>query len=117
VLLAGAAGVVLGILALLGMHANTLIAASVIVYGAAMMLSGSASLRLQASGSHQIGETAAGQMSTGGGGIQALGGLVAIVLGLLSLTGGNSPTLVLVAFLVLGSMTVISRAALTLAAR
>jgi hypothetical protein len=117
VLLAGAAGIVLGILALLGMHANTLIPASVIVYGAAMMLSGSASLQLQALGSQQTGEHASGEMFAGGAGVQTLGGLVAIVLGLLSLTGGNSPVLVMVAFLVLGSMIVISRAALTITAR
>ena len=95
--LGGGAGIVLGVLALLGLAAPTLLAVSVIVFGAAMLVSSAAAARL-----HEA-SAAAGFESHGGA--HTLVGLSAVVLGILALLavgGAGAPlTLTLIGLLVL----------------
>jgi len=108
--LVGAAGVVLGVLALLGIVAPVLTAVAIIAFGGALVLSaGSArhlyqlQTALRRGGLAQSGgELIAGQMSAGSGGLQMLSGLAALVLGILAVSGVYTPILTLVALLVLG---------------
>jgi hypothetical protein len=114
VFIAGATGVVLGVLALLGMFPVVLSSVAVIAFGAALVLSSNSVL-----GMHQLrmammrygqpqaysgSEILAAEMATGSAGIQALAGLSAIVLGILAVIGsvGHPVTLTLVALLGLG---------------
>lgn len=81
---AGAAGIILGILSLLGIAPAVLLSVAIIVYGAALLLGGNVMAQF-ASGSGQI-----------------LVGLTAVILGILSLVGFNPIALMLVALLTLG---------------
>lgn len=85
--LGGVAGIVLGILALLGVASITLVSVALIVFGAAFLLSGVA----------QANSLAA---ATGG---NTFVGLAAVVLGILAVVGLNPIVLVLVGLLVLGA--------------
>jgi len=108
--LVGAGGVVLGILALLGIAAPSLIAVAVIAFGAALMLSSGSvrhlyrlqSLTRRTSGTLTGNEFMAGEMASGSAGVQLVVGLAAVVLGILSVAGVNPAVLTLVALLVLG---------------
>src|SRR5579885_1431156 len=90
----GIAGVVLGILALLGVAPYTLTSVSVIAFGAALMLSAQsvrrlyrmqADTRLNSVGSsYTIREFLAGEMAAGSAGIQFIAGLAALVLGIIA---------------------------------
>jgi hypothetical protein len=106
----GAAGVVLGILALLGVTATVLTSVAIIAFGAAFLLSAGSARHL-----HQMqsmmrrgalgqsgSELIAGQMAAGSGGLQMLSGISAIVLGILAVCGVYRVELTLVALLVLG---------------
>jgi hypothetical protein len=123
--LVGAAGIVLGILALIGLHPTVLIPVAIIAYGAALVLSSNAVWRLYvvkralmmrgpesgASG----GEILASEMASGSAGMLALAGLAAVVLGILAIamTGANDVVLFLVALLVLGATLTLSGSTLT----
>lgn len=85
--LGGVAGIVLGILALLGISAQTLLSVALIVYGATFLLSGMAQ---------------AGSFATTAGG-NTLVGLGAAVLGILAVVGLSPTVLVLVGLLALGA--------------
>jgi hypothetical protein len=87
--LCGLAGIVLGILALVGIGAAHLLAAALIVYGGGLLVGGVAGARLP-------GAFAAG-------GMELLIGLAAVVLGILSVLMAGSPVLVLVGFLAVGA--------------
>jgi hypothetical protein len=87
--LAGVTGVVLGILALIGVNAAHLVPAALIVFGGSLLLSGAISM----------GERG---VATAGG-AEILTGLAAIVLGILSLVVHESSVLVLVGFLAVGA--------------
>jgi hypothetical protein len=87
--LGGIAGVVLGILALLGIAAPTLLAVAVIVFGGSFLVG--------FNGGSNITEA-----SVGAFGGQMMVGLSAIVLGILAVVGASQWTLVLVALLCLG---------------
>jgi hypothetical protein len=108
--LVGAAGVVLGILALLSIAAPVLIAVAIIAFGSALVLSASSARQLyrlqsavrRSAGTQSGHEILAGQMAAGSGGLQLLTGLTAIVLGILALCGVHTAALSLVALLVLG---------------
>jgi hypothetical protein len=108
--LVGAAGIVLGVLALLGVEAGVLAPVAVIAYGAALLLGGGEARRLAALRhlSAQPGEPGgarlAREMACGAANIQALGGLAAMVLGILALIDNNPHDLVfnLAALLTLG---------------
>jgi len=115
--LAGAAGIVLGILALLGISATVLISASVIAFGAAFLLSSSSTASLStlwASSVYRREEArmVAREAASAGVGGQVLAGLAAIVLGILALLGINPPILNLVALLSLGVFVVLNGTAL-----
>ena len=110
--LVGAAGIVLGILALLSIHPEILIAAAVIAFGGGLLLSSnsvwhlyrSKRTRAGAMPQHSSAETLASEMAAGSGLMQCLAGLAAVVLGILSITGTANPVvLALIGLLVLGS--------------
>lgn len=122
--LAGAAGIVLGVLALLRIYPVELAAIAAIVFGSALVLSSNAVWHLhllkrssmralepqyQRSGS----ELLAAEMASGSAGIQALAGLAAVILGILAVVGTNPGVLTLVALLVLGTTLVLTGSALS----
>ncbi len=123
IFLAGAAGIVLGILALLGISPPILTSAAIIAFGTALVLSSNSVWQLhhlkrtslaaaeQSSGSGS--EILANEMAFGSGGMQALAGLSAIVLGILALAGNNTLVLGLVALLVLGATLILTGSTLS----
>lgn len=117
----GAGGLVLGVLALLGLVAVDMTGIAVIAYGSALVLS-STSVRqlhmmqthnLQMVSSHSGHELLAGQMASGSSGIQLLTGLTATVLGILAVAGHNPVVLTLAALLVLGVTVLLTGSALS----
>ncbi len=103
VLLAGVAGIILGVLALVGISAAILTSCAVIVFGSAMMLSSTAMASLHSFRARVAGDAML-PVASGTTGAQALGGITAIVLGILAVTGTATQTLGLVALLVLGAV-------------
>jgi hypothetical protein len=115
ILLAGAAGIILGILALLNVSSIQLVAIAVIAFGAGLLISSTASMRLRvllvASGSPDSTiERLARNTAADTAGLQTMAGLAAIVLGILALSGFVPITLVLIALLSLGSITTLTSA-------
>ena len=104
--LSGITGIILGVLALVGINAPYLVASALIVFGGALFLSGAISLpprawqRTAASGQTQVvfyhGSAAAS-------GVEILIGIAAIVLGILSLIFVGSWVLALVGFIAVGA--------------
>lgn len=121
----GIAGIVLGILALIGVASYALTAVSVIAFGAALMLSAQSVRRLyrmqaetrRASVSvYSVREFLAGEMAAGSAGIQFIAGLGALVLGIIAVVMTatmRTELLTLVALLVLGLTNIISGSALS----
>lgn len=122
VFLVGAAGIVLGVLALIGIHANVLTSAAIIAFGGALVMSSNAvaslhGLKIAAArlGLTRSGaEVLAGDVASGAAGIQALAGVAAIVLGILSETGHFPAVLPDVALIVLGGTLVLTGTSLSL---
>jgi hypothetical protein len=119
--LVGAAGIVLGILALLGIATGVLSAIAVIAFGCALLLS-SNSVRnlymLQSSTSRSTAaragtELVAGEMASGSAGVQTLAGLASIVLGILAVLGINQSILMLAALIILGATIILTGSALS----
>jgi hypothetical protein len=112
VFLVGAAGIVLGLLALLGIN-HLLTSVAVIAFGTALVLSSNSVWHLHVlkhavaraeSQSQLVGsEILATEMASGSAAIQALAGLAAIVLGILAVAGMDVTVLTLVALLALGA--------------
>jgi hypothetical protein len=105
--LTGITGIVLGILALVGINATHLIPAALIVFGGALLLGGAIQMRPKtapivgmASGQAQL---VSHQGSAAAGGMQVMVGIAAIVLGILSLIFMTSWVLVLVGFIAVGA--------------
>ncbi len=122
VFLVGAAGVVLGILALIGIDAVTLTSVAVIGFGAALVLSSNAVwhlYRMKRSAFHTRArvttgsEILASEMASGSAAMQCLAGLAAIVLGILAVTGLNPAALTLVGLLVLGATVLLTGSTLS----
>ncbi|ULO23330.1 hypothetical protein [Methylocystis sp. SB2] len=127
VFLVGAAGIVLGVLSLLGISPAILTPVAAIGYGTALLLSSNAVWRLYVlrrasaqmetaigQSQHVGAEMLASEMASGSAGIQALAGLAAIVLGILALAGNPADlTLNLVALLALGSTIVLTGSTLS----
>jgi hypothetical protein len=116
VFMVGIAGIVLGVLALLGVAAATLTAVSIIAFGAALVLTAHSVRELHmlrrpvgASGS----EIVAGEMASDSASVQLLAGLTAVVLGILAVAGVNPPVLMLSALIVLGAALVLSGSTLS----
>lgn len=112
--LVGAAGIVLGVLALVGINPSILTAAAVIAFGAALVLSSRAvtnlhHLKSEAELTMRTGtEILAGEVASGASGIQAVSGLTAIVLGILAVVGHAPGALSLVALLILGATLILT---------
>jgi hypothetical protein len=107
---AGVAGIVLGILALIGIHAPDLVPAALIVFGGALLLAGATSgpmvsNSLMASTMPQAGEVQSVPYNAPAAsrGLQILIGVAAIVLGILSLVFMTTWVLVLVGMLAVGA--------------
>jgi hypothetical protein len=128
VFLAGAAGIVLGILALLGIVPLVLTSSAIIAFGAALVLSSNTVWHLYsvkrasltttqqptASAPVTTAEMLANEMAFGSATIQALAGLAAIVLGIIALAGGgNAEVLSLVALLALGGTLILTGSTLS----
>ncbi|HEX4023626.1 MAG TPA: hypothetical protein VHX52_02815 [Steroidobacteraceae bacterium] len=118
--LAGAGGIVLGVLALLGIAAAPLTSIAVITFGAALVLSSSSVRHLfvlqsaaRRATARSGAEMLAGEMASGSAGVQLLTGLTAIVLGILSVAGARAPVLTLTALLILGVTFIITGSTLS----
>jgi hypothetical protein len=109
--LVGVAGIVLGVLALLSVHAPVLTAVAAIAFGAALLISSSGVWQLLTSRSvamrFQTGapmvRIVASEVAAGSAGLQAMAGLAVIVLGILAVCGIYSEPLTLIALLVAGA--------------
>jgi hypothetical protein len=138
VFLVGATGIVLGVLALLGINAGVLLPVAVIAFGTALVLSSNAvwhlyvlrraSVRADSSLQQSSvtttgtamdtreagGELLASEMASGSAGIQALAGLAAVVLGIIAVAGSPSDlTLNLCALLALGATLILTGGSLS----
>lgn len=107
VFLAGIAGIVLGILALLGVASAQLVAIAVIAFGAALLISANATLRVRVlagtmGAANPTVDRLVQEAASDNAGLQTMVGLAAIVLGILALSGFAPTTLVLIALLGLG---------------
>jgi hypothetical protein len=121
--LVGAAGIVLGILALIGIAPLTLTSIALIAFGAAMVLSSSSVWQL-----HQMKRMAmlpiegqpvsgnsilANEMASESAGALSLAGLAAIVLGILAVVGMNPIVLTLAALIALGATMILTGSSLS----
>jgi hypothetical protein len=109
--LVGFAGIVLGVLALLGLQAAVLTAVAVIAFGVALLISSSAVWQLLTSRSvamrfqthSPMVRVVASEVAAGSAGLQAMAGLAVIVLGILAVCGIYTGPLTLIALLVAGA--------------
>jgi hypothetical protein len=100
---AGLTGIILGILGLVGIHTGYLLAAALIVFGAALILSSAAAtqavtIRTGFGAQPQVNHSA-GAVS----GLEVMVGFAAIVLGILSLVLVSTWVLILVGFIAVGA--------------
>lgn len=117
--LAGIAGIVLGILALLGILPITLLAVSAIALGGTLLLSGSSMAAMNSAKSrapieavNESGLTAYTLYAASG--LDVLAGAGAVVLGILALSGYFPLTLVLIALLGIGAFVLLSGTSLAM---
>jgi hypothetical protein len=121
VFLVGAAGIVLGVLALLGIYPTVLTAVAVIAFGTTLVLSSNAVWQMhllrrslmmarEPQGGREI---LAGEMASGSAGMQALAGLAAVVLGILAVVGNSPATLTMIALLILGTTIMLTGSSLS----
>lgn len=119
--LVGFAGIVLGVLALLGVYAPVLTAVSAIAFGAALVMSSSAVWQLRTSRSiaarfhtrSPMLRVMASEVAAGSSGLQAMAGLAVILLGILAVAGIFTQGLTLIAFLVAGAAIVLTGSTLS----
>jgi hypothetical protein len=119
--LVGFAGIVLGILALLGVHPSVLTSASAVAFGAALVMSSSTVWQLLTSRSIEARFQArnpmlrvmASEVAAGSAGLQAMAGFAVIVLGILAVAGVFTASLTLIAFLVAGAAIVLTGSTLS----
>jgi hypothetical protein len=113
-LLGGGAGIVLGILALLGVASTILVAAAVVTFGGALLFGSAATSRLNAA-AETANETHAQRLAREAVwvamGAQVLTGLAAVVLGVIALVGLAPMTVSLVALLAVGAAVLLSGSA------
>jgi hypothetical protein len=118
-IIAGTGAIVLGILALLGIYPEVLLAVAVIVGGAAMILAAGGldrlnSLKVRAANLSPLGEDVAKNAVTGAIGFQVLAGGATVVLGILALSMPvHASLLTLVGLLVLGGALMFNGSAFT----
>ncbi len=119
--LVGVAGIVLGVLALMGVHALMLDAIAAIAFGGALIVSASAVWQLLTSRSmasrfqtySSMLRVVAAQVTAGSSVIQGIAGLAVIVLGILAVAGINGLMLTLVALLTAGAAIVLTGSTLS----
>jgi hypothetical protein len=107
----GVAGIVLGVLALLAVHASVLTAVAVIAFGVALLISSSDVWRLLTCRSvamrfqthSPLVRVVASEVAASSAGLQAMAGLAVIVLGILAVCGIYTEPLTLIALLVAGA--------------
>lgn len=114
--IAGIAGIVLGILALLGITPVSLCAVALIVFGAALLFGSAAKGRLTSLSSAHHGLTdharhLVDEMVSASAGGEILVGIGAIVLGIIALLGFDPVTLVLIGFIGVGAVVLFSGSA------
>lgn len=117
----GVAGIVLGVLALLGVRPDILNSVAVIAFGGALVISASAVWALLTSRSmaarfdtrNTMLQRVTAEIAAGSSGVQAMGGLAAIVLGVLAVSGIYTDVLALVALLVVGAAIVMTGSTLS----
>lgn len=113
-MVAGIAGIILGVLSLLGIVPLILSAAAIVVYGASLILSSGMTLRLndlkfeETADTHPRAQKLAYEAIHATVGAQILIGLSATVMGVLALVGVASTVLVLVALLAIGTSLLLS---------
>jgi hypothetical protein len=116
-IIGGGAAIVLGILALVGVDPGTLLPVAAIVLGGTLLFGGGAQPELAAVDGHGVSPRVADatrRMVQASGGVFALAGIAAAVLGILSLLGiGPFLTMVLVSTLVVGAAVLLNGGALT----
>lgn len=113
----GIAGVILGVLALVGVAPLVLMGSAVVVFGAALLLGSSATARLSglafaAAKPSPLTERLSRDAVLAAAGGQVLVGLAGVTLGILAIIGVSAPTLLLVSMLALGASTLINGTAL-----
>jgi hypothetical protein len=119
--LVGFAGIVLGVLALLGIYSPVLTAAAAIAFGAALVISSSAVWQLLTSRSiaarferhSPLLRIMASEVAAGSAGLQAMAGLAVIVLGILAVAGVYTTGLSLIALLIAGAAIVLTGSSLS----
>lgn len=119
--LVGVAGIVLGVLALLGVHPLILTSVAVIAFGGALVVSASAVWQLLTSRSmasrfqtrNSMLSSIASDVAAGSSGVQGMAGLAVIILGILAVSGTYSLVLTLVALLVAGAAIVMTGSTLS----
>jgi hypothetical protein len=107
---AGLAGIVLGVLALLGIQVIPLTAAAVLGFGGALLLGAGAGSEAASTVRH---DGLSHRGTTGTAGAKILVGLAVIVLGILALVGIRPPEMLLVAVLILGGILMLSGVAMS----
>lgn len=115
-ILGGAAGIALGILALIGIMPATLTPVAVIVLGATLLIGSAATARLRYLSSLRMSERARNvtrEAVEAASGTEVLVGIGAVVLGILALLGYMPRTLVLVGLLALGAAVLFSGSAVS----
>lgn len=116
----GVAGIILGVLALLGVHSPMLDSVAVIAFGGALVVSSSAVWQLLTSRSfatrfagNSMLRVVASEVATGSSSVQAMAGLAVIVLGILAVSGVMPDYLALIALLVAGAAIVMTGSTLS----
>ncbi len=115
-LLAGFAGIALGILVLIGFIPATLSAVAVIVFGGALLFGGGETFRVSHLGRYpeDRAEYVSRLMAESASGGESLVGIAAVVLGILALVGIQPAMLVLVGLLSLGGAMLLSGTTVTM---
>jgi hypothetical protein len=117
----GVAGIILGVLALLGVKPTMLNAVAVIAFGGALLVSSSAVWQLLTSRSvatrFQTGSSmlrvVASEIASGSSSLQGMAGLAVIILGILAVAGIASQDLALIALIVAGCSIVLTGSTLS----
>ncbi len=117
-LLGGMTGLILGILALVGLRPLVLSPVAVIAFGATLLFGSGVTARLNALEVEGAGEFAryakiTKEAVTAAAGVELLLGLSAVILGIIALTGTHASTLSLVAILIVGISGFVNGAAIT----
>lgn len=117
----GVAGIILGVLALLGVESTILDSVAVIAFGGALVVSSSAVWQLLTSrsmasrfdGGTSMLRVVTSEVATGSSSLQGMAGLAVIVLGILGVSGTHSLGLTLIALIVAGAAIVMTGSTLS----